>query len=559
MALVFSYVRFSHKRQEGGDSVRRQNAMRTAWLDRHPQHTLDATLRLKDYGVSAFKGMNLDPEKGDLGKFIALAQQKDSPIPRGSILLLERMDRFSRQKVSKAYRAFCELVEAGVEVQTLDPEMTINSDNVDDMETVLPVIIYMQLAYEQSREKTKRIGAAWKAKRDKAQKGEIISRVCPTWLEWNEEAQRFDVKDEGRKALQFIFEQASEGIGQKQINYELNRRFHPLGRAKHWHTSFVGWILKNRQVIGEFQPSTRNDKGERVPEGKPIAGYYPRVISDNLFYQANAQRAARRKQRGPNEKFVNLFIGLVHCHDGHKMQIKTDRAKRVHQPPYVQRRFISQGHLAHLPKSCPLTVNYRDVEALVLDALTELSVKDFEMKKPDSAQLNDVVAAMVGVEARITELEDALVSSKRPVAALTKAIDELESKKEKLKAESDQLKQAESTAEDQPWVKAMSLVELLKNKSGQQDEHNIRLKLRGLIAMIVERITLAPFKEKGRVGSEVSLVLKSGVRVDMVFGQDREGYWSEDEKRMKAILTSYLNQARKAGVTVIDVRPKNER
>ncbi len=343
MALVFSYVRFSHKQQSAGDSVRRQNAMRSAWMARFPQHTLDTSVRLKDYGVSAFKGKNLDPETGDLGKFIALANQPKSPIPRGSILLLERLDRFSRQRTSKAYRAFCELVECGITIQTLDPEMTIDKNTIDDMPVVISVIVQLQLAYEQSREKTKRIGAAWKAKRDAAQKGAIISRVCPTWLEWNDEAQRFEVKNEGRKALQFIFEQASEGIGQKQINYELNRRFQPLGRAKHWHTSFVGWILKNRQVLGEFQPSTKNDKGERVPEGKPIAGYYPRVISDDLFYQANAQRAAHRKQRGPNEKFVNLFIGLVHCHDGHKMQIKTDRAKRVHQPAYVQRRFVSQA------------------------------------------------------------------------------------------------------------------------------------------------------------------------------------------------------------------------
>ena len=134
MAKVYSYVRFSHRRQEGGDSVRRQLAMGEAWLQRHPEHTLDHTLSLADLGVSAFKGANLDPEKGDLGKFIALA--KKGLIQRGSILLIERLDRFSRQQTRKAYRTFCELIETGIKVLTLDPEQLIDENNIDNMEVV---------------------------------------------------------------------------------------------------------------------------------------------------------------------------------------------------------------------------------------------------------------------------------------------------------------------------------------------------------------------------------------------------------------------------------------
>jgi hypothetical protein len=95
MAEVLSYIRFSSFPQERGDSIRRQTSLGDAWLNRHPQHTLDATLTLRDLGVSAFRGANLDKEKGDLGKFIHLP--KTGRVPKGSILMLENLDRFSRQ------------------------------------------------------------------------------------------------------------------------------------------------------------------------------------------------------------------------------------------------------------------------------------------------------------------------------------------------------------------------------------------------------------------------------------------------------------------------------
>jgi hypothetical protein len=71
---------------------------------------------MRDLAVSGFRGANLDADKGDLGKFIALAKQADSPIPPNSILALENLDRFSRLPPRKAYTIFCELVEAGVSV-----------------------------------------------------------------------------------------------------------------------------------------------------------------------------------------------------------------------------------------------------------------------------------------------------------------------------------------------------------------------------------------------------------------------------------------------------------
>ena len=240
MAMVFSYIRFSSRRQIGNDSIRRQTATFKAWMAQHPEHTLDTSLRLKDYAVSAFTGANLDPEKGDLGKFVVLAKQKNGPVPTGSILALENLDRFSRLPPRKAYRIFCELVEAGVKVLTLDPVEMFDSSNIDDMASTLTIIIKMQLNHEKSKRQSSLIGKDWIKKRQDAQQGIPLTSVCPTWLEWTD--QGYKVKSEGREALLYIFQQTAEGQGQKQITYELNKRFKPLGRGKVWHPSFVGWV-----------------------------------------------------------------------------------------------------------------------------------------------------------------------------------------------------------------------------------------------------------------------------------------------------------------------------
>ena len=49
--IAFSYLRFSSPAQAEGDSVRRQTALRDAWLKRNSAVKLDTSLTLIDAGV----------------------------------------------------------------------------------------------------------------------------------------------------------------------------------------------------------------------------------------------------------------------------------------------------------------------------------------------------------------------------------------------------------------------------------------------------------------------------------------------------------------------------
>eukprot|EP01133_Synstelium_polycarpum_P030636 gene30636-38124_t len=73
---------------------------------------------MADLGVSAYRGTNV--ADGALGMFLQLAEAGD--IPHGSFLLVETLDRLSRQTARRAVRVLESIVEAGVTVVTLDNE-----------------------------------------------------------------------------------------------------------------------------------------------------------------------------------------------------------------------------------------------------------------------------------------------------------------------------------------------------------------------------------------------------------------------------------------------------
>lgn len=513
MATVYSYVRFSSKKQELGDSVRRQTKAGDEWVARHPEHTLDTSLRLHDLGVSAFRGANLE-EKGALGAFIALAKKPDGPIAPGSILLIERLDRFSRQQTRKAYRAFTELVEAGVTIQTLDPPQTISESNVDDIAVVLSLVTQMCMAYEQSKEKSSRVGAVWHAKRERARLGEPMFRRGPSWLEWDDEAGAFNPIPSAVAAIQYIFQRTIDGVGQRTLVAELNKRHKAIGRSKTWNSSYVQKVLNDRAVLGELQPHRFDESGSRVADGEPIPDYYPRIISDNVFYAAGASKERRKKAKGRNSKFVNLFVGLAHGTDGHALHLQTGRVKRK-CGDYVQRRLVSYGHLRGLKGSNPTSLNYFKFEATVLQFLYELDPACLESSDSSEQSAAAAEAKVEAIRLRMAELRALLADASRSnvvVAEIVDALTRLGQQLAEAEAERAALRQKAEAGRARPLDEVKSVLDALAKKP-QSEHQTLRLKLRALISAIVERIDVRMHSRKNRrVDADVAILLRSGER-----------------------------------------------
>ena len=109
--LAYSYLRFSTPEQAGGDSRRRQYELARAYAARHGL-VLDAGLSFRDLGMSAFHGRNA--REGALRAFLDAVEL--GLVPRSSYLLVESLDRLSRDRVLAAQSLFLRIVEAGVTI-----------------------------------------------------------------------------------------------------------------------------------------------------------------------------------------------------------------------------------------------------------------------------------------------------------------------------------------------------------------------------------------------------------------------------------------------------------
>ena len=111
--LAYSYVRFSTPEQARGESFRRQIELARAYAAKHGLH-LDESFR--DEGVSAFKGRHRD-ERAALGAFLSRVESGD--VAKGSYLLVESLDRLSREEVVDALELFLGLTRNGIVIVTL--------------------------------------------------------------------------------------------------------------------------------------------------------------------------------------------------------------------------------------------------------------------------------------------------------------------------------------------------------------------------------------------------------------------------------------------------------
>src|SRR5438094_5932713 len=166
---AYSYIRFSSAEQERGDSLRRQKMLRDDWLKRHPQVSLDTNLSLQDLGVSAFRGRHRG-DKHALGQFLDAVRR--GRVERGSILLLENLDRLSREEEEEALEVLLGLLRSGVVVVQLEPETVFRKG--DGMIGLFRAIMELSRGHRESKLKAVRVASAWRERQRLAAEGKGI-------------------------------------------------------------------------------------------------------------------------------------------------------------------------------------------------------------------------------------------------------------------------------------------------------------------------------------------------------------------------------------------------
>ena len=303
------YARWSSDEQGKGSTLDRQREDCLAMAEAHGWKVVD---EIKDEGVSAFRGVHA--EVGALGQFIRAVE--DGAYPDGVVLVVEKLDRLSRQAPEVAFSAMLRMTGAGVIVATVDGNRQYRTGQFG-MAEIIEIIVKAQLSHEESSKKSERVGRAWAKKRERLAAGDmsILTRRGPAWLRVDGDPPKFVVDEDRAKIVRRIYDMSLAGVGQHSIARRLNKEgVATFGRAAGWHSSSVQKILTSEAVIGTFQTHTKPKGGVREVAGDRIENYFPAVVDVGIHARVQAARKSRsRRTRGKGRTLANIFSGLAAC------------------------------------------------------------------------------------------------------------------------------------------------------------------------------------------------------------------------------------------------------
>jgi DNA invertase Pin-like site-specific DNA recombinase len=469
MRKAFSYIRFSTPEQLKGDSLRRQISLSDGYCKRHKLH-LDDSLNLRDLGRSAFRGGNA--ETGALSAFLAAV--KSERIPSGSVLIVENLDRLTRNEIGEALSLFISFLNAGIHIVTLSPELEYTKKSINEIGVILQAVLQLFLGHEESAKKSGRLSEAWEAKRAAIGKRKITGK-CPFWLKLADDKSRFEVLPERVEVVKRLFALSKQGNGGTAISRRLNEDGIPSPYGRQWNNVSVLAVLKSPAVIGQFTPH-QGRAGHRAPVSAPVKGYYPPVIPEAEFYATQAAIGGRKQQRGPRGKYVrNLFTGLLRdARDGTPLHVIEKRPGDV--------RLISSGAMRGQDGARYVSFPLADFERAILYRLREIDPRSLSADDAGADALAELESQLLRVAAKRTELEAELLNGES--ASVAKVLRTVEARERELAEQVTQARERAATPLAETWKDTQSLLSL----PGITDDPELRLRLRSVLRRAVEEV-----------------------------------------------------------------------
>lgn len=410
------YMRWSSAEQAKGSTLERQ---RTDCRRYAAAKGWTVVKEIEDDGISAFRGRNTN--EGPLADFIGDVEA--GRYPSGIILLVENLDRLSRQQAKTVFAWLLRITDMGVVVCTVEGDARYGADNLD-MARIIEVVVKAALSNEESEKKSQRLSAAWAAKRSRLGRGDrsVMTRRVPGWLAVKGTPPAFVIVEERAAVVRNIFEWTAAGLGKQFIARRLNLEGVPtFGRAAGWHSSYIQKLLASPAVLGEFQPGMKARGENRTPAGDPILDYYPAIIDADLHARALASMAARaRIVMGRGRRIANLFGGLAKCECGARMTFRGKGAKvRANGETVHEDYLVCDSYQRGLGCRNKIHYNYAMVERCVLDAVLAQAIEDRHFEAPVEARRIEIeIANRLRVLATTRErAENAMelsLQSKRP-------------------------------------------------------------------------------------------------------------------------------------------------
>jgi DNA invertase Pin-like site-specific DNA recombinase len=497
IVLAYSYIRFSTPEQAKGDSLRRQMKAAADWCERNGAK-LDTSTTLHDLGRSAFLGEHRkNPDRCALAAFLKLVEA--GKVPRGSFLIVESLDRLSREHIRPALTLLLQLIEAGIRVVQLIPVEAIYDDKVEPMQLMM-AIMELTRGHSESAVKSERIGSAWAEKRRAAAEGKpqpekrtnrvngmsILTHQLPAWV--REKGGKLELIPDAANAVRRVYELARNGYGHSTIAKKfIADKVPAIGTSGEWARSYIARILATRITLGEYQPCKRDG----TPEGEPIKNYFPAVVTEAEWLAARSAAASRK----PGKTFIangggllnNLFAGLItDARDGGSYYAaqRTDGYKPGRNGGSKWALINTRSAEGRAP--C-VSFPVEPFERGILSKLREIDPNELMDTTSAPSATATLAADLARVESDIAKLEAELEEGGDSIPAVIRVLGKKEARRKELADALAVAKAAEATPVSAAWGEYQTLVDVLDTATDRADA---RRRLRSALRRIVSGVWL---------------------------------------------------------------------
>lgn len=535
LGKVYSYSRFSSDKQAKGHSLERQSDYAERWAAEHGM-VLDESLRFSDEGYSAYHGAHV--KNGKLGEFLRSIEQ--GIVPPGSVLIVEGLDRLSRDKAHKAQTQLSTIIEAGVAVVTAQDGKIYSRESIAEnpMDLIYSLMIMIR-AHEESETKAKRVTASIQKKALRWVSGEsrekINSGTEASWVKWDKENKRFELVPETAEVIRRAVSLWLDGYSVNRIRKILAAE----GRDGPFSTKSLSLarLLRARPylLIGTRVVRT---KGQEYW----LKNYYPPLIDEETYHRVVASFQNKPKTGGRESLRPCIFTGgsgIFRCgYCGCAMGADSVKFGRNRRRARCTNRECLTASVSLLPMETAFISFCSD--QLNLDSLVGKD-RGAEIK----SRLAQSRTMLAGLEKQLSRLVDAMLATDKPAAAFAAKASEIE---DQISALKDAIRVDESMAASlataaPTFEAAKRWKELAAQALGDgsdNGDYDARIKMRRLVLETFSTVTFYRFglsssgHEKGKHTkfSELVLVSRSGVTRHLRYSNKGELVAMVDESRL---------------------------
>jgi DNA invertase Pin-like site-specific DNA recombinase len=522
--LAISYSRFSDPKQGKGDSETRQEEMFRDFCARHNLTPLGEVFA--DRGRSGYKDEHR--KKGRLGQLIAAA--KDERFEPGTVIVVEAWDRLGRLRPDRQTDLIAELLRTGVQVGICRLNDTFSEDDFGTHKWTT-LAVFIQLAYQESKQKAERVAASWQRRRERAREGgDLLTTRLPAWMEMGADGNPRLIPERAA-VVKRIFRMAGEGMGLKRILAALSRdKVRPFGEvvvregrsrsqfSGKWTRAYVRLILNDRRAVGEYQPKSGDG---RSADGAPLPGYFPAAVTEEEFLLARAGQEGRRSPdkngewRRPRQgTHVNVFKGLLtQALDGEGFVIHNQGTRKAP-------RLILVNAAAVEGRGPYTTFPYPVFEEGVLKLLSEVDPRDVLPSERQARSRADVLRAkLANHRSDVARLKADLKGG------YSKALADVLRDAEAAEEETGRELQEELARSVRPAAKAWGeLPDLAEMVKKADDPEAVRLRLRPVLRRVVEDIRVLIVRRASWQLCAAQVFFEGGARRDYLIAHQSAGF-----------------------------------